>query len=169
MELAIIILLVLIASVLFTVFIFVYGSKNNKEEEVFEDLRNPCVMQILVPRENDKSALAAEQMLASIHGILEGHKKCLDVVSLEIVSSEEHGIKFYIVSPQHIAKFVEGQIYAQYPNADIRYTQDYTVDTARSTDYITAGEVEMEKDSIFPIKTFRNFKVDPPADRKSHV
>lgn len=163
MELAIIILLVLIASVLFTVFIFVYGSKNNKEEEVFEDLRNPCVMQILVPRENDKSALAAEQMLASIHGILEGHKKCLDVVSLEIVSSEEHGIKFYIVSPQHIAKFVEGQIYAQYPNADIRYTQDYTVDTARSTDYITAGEVEMEKDSIFPIKTFRNFEVDPLA------
>lgn len=160
----IIILIILIISILFVVFLMIWGRKNVEKVEVYEDLRNPCVMQVLVPRENDKSALAAEQMFASIHGVLEGNKKCLDVVSLEIVSIEDSGIKFFIVAPNHLAKFVEGQVYAQYPNADIRFVSDYVNEKVGSNDsFVTTGEIEMEKDSIFPIKTFRNFEVDPLA------
>lgn len=138
--------------------------KNKKVDTIYDEVRSPLIMQILVPRENDKTPLAAEQMFASIHGILEDHVKCPDVVSLEIESSEEDGIKFFIVSPQHLAKFIEGQVYAQYPNADIKYVKDYTsVGNSGEDSFVTTGEIEMEKSSIFPIKTFRNFEVDPLA------
>lgn len=157
--------LLLLFSGAFVAFIFIYAKNNKVEYEVFEDIRNPLVMQILVPRENDKSALAAEQMFASIHGILGDLRKSLDLISFEIVSMAEEGICLYVVTPGHLAKFIEGQIYAQYPNADISYVKDYTKEkgTPYEDVYVTCGVIEMEKDAIFPIKTFRNFDVDPLA------
>ncbi|MDX9739313.1 MAG: type IV secretion system DNA-binding domain-containing protein [Candidatus Dojkabacteria bacterium] len=157
--------LLLLLSLGFAAFIFVFVNNKGKQEiDILEEVRNPLVMQILVPRENDRTPLAAEQMFASIHGILGDSIKSFDMISFEIASSGTDGIKFYVVIPQHLAKFVEGQIYAQYPNADIRYVSDYT--KKEKTDmklFVTTGEVELEKDFIFPIKTFRNFEVDPLA------
>ncbi len=162
----VIVMLILLAfSGAFVAFVLIWGKKVNKLEiEVFEDIRSPLVLQILVPRENDKSALAAEQMFASVHGVLGDAVKGEDIISFEIVSSDEDGIRFYVVTPRHLAKFVEGQMYAQYPNADISYVNDYTERNGAEEDtFVTCGEIEMEKDSIFPIKTFRNFEVDPLA------
>ncbi|MCA9374942.1 ATP-binding protein, partial [Candidatus Dojkabacteria bacterium] len=64
-----------------------------------------------------------------------------------------------------------GQIYAQYPNAEIQEVADYTKTPAPEKllsgepykAFVTTGEVELEKDYIFPIKTFRSFDVDPLA------
>ncbi len=159
-----VIFFLLLLSILFLIFIFVVGNKKKEEVSVFEEVRNPFVMQILVPRENEKASLAAEQMFASIHGILEDYEKCLDVISFEIASTEQDGIRFYVVAPEHLSRFIEGQIYAQYPNADIKYVQDYASNDSSSQEtFITTGEIEMEKDYIFPIKTFRSFEVDPLA------
>lgn len=159
------IFVLLLFSLGFSTFIFLYKQKINKEdeEEIYEDVRNPVVMQVLVPKENDKTPLAAEQMFASLHGLLGDSQRCEDVVSFEIVSTGESGIKFYVVSPKHLAKFVEGQVYAQYPSADIKYVQDYTLRKGLNGSYVTTGEVEFIKDYIFPIKTFRDFEVDPLA------
>lgn len=165
MPMLIAISILLILSIFFVIFIFVFVAKTQSTEiEVFEEVRDPVVLQILVPKENDKTPLAAEQMFASIHGILGDDYKSLDSISFEITSSGRSGINFYAVVPKHLAKFVEGQIYAQYPNADIRYVKDYT-DQRESEDqlYVTTGEAELDKDFIFPIKTFRNFEVDPLA------
>lgn len=165
MIMTIVIGLLLLVSLLFVVFILMLVSNKKGEElEILEEVRNPLVMQILVPRENDRTPLAAEQMFASIHGILGDAIKSFDLISFEISSTGDEGIKFYVVVPQHLAKFVEGQIYAQYPNADIRYVGDYC--EKKNPDmklFVTTGEVELEKDFIFPIKTFRNFEVDPLA------
>lgn len=152
-------------SILFLVFIFVFKERTvkRKNEPIFEEIRNPVVMQVLVPKENDKTPLAAEQMFASLHGLLGDWQRSEDVVGFEIVSTGDSGICFYVVSPQHLAKFVEGQVYAQYPNADIKYVQDYTLEKSLSGLYVTTGEVEFVKDYIFPIKTFRDFDVDPLA------
>ena len=164
MSMVIAMLVIFIFSGVFLLFVFWLVNKDKDEEiEVFEEVRNPVVMQILVPKENDKTPLAAEQMFASVHGILEGAKKSLDLVSFEVASSGNEGIKFFVTVPQHIAKFVEGQVYAQYPNADIRLVKDYTKEDQDPDMFVTTGEVEMEKDFIFPIKTFRNFEVDPLA------
>ncbi|GAB4158604.1 MAG: hypothetical protein Fur003_2420 [Candidatus Dojkabacteria bacterium] len=161
----------LLFALLFTAFVFLYGKKPEQSVEVFEEVRSPVVMQILVPRENDKTPLAAEQMFASIHGILRDSKKSLDMLSFELAASGPDGTRFYVVSPQHLAKFVEGQIYAQYPNANIVVVQDYTKKPFPNTyitgekyqPYITTGEIELTKDFIFPIRTFRDFAVDPLA------
>jgi hypothetical protein len=154
----------LVFALIFLAFILFWGGRDQDDTVLYEEVRNPLVMQILVPRENEKAALAAEQMFASIHGILENFSKCPDVVSFEIVSTEEDGIRFYVVAPQHLSRFIEGQIYAQYPNADIQYVQDYTKESSSTGEtFVTTGEIEMEKDYIFPIKTFRSFEVDPLA------
>jgi len=161
------ILILIFACLLFVAFIFLLSRRPKDSIEVFDEVRSPIVMQILVPRENDKTPLAAEQMFASIHGILGDNVKSEDLISFEITSSGDSGIKFYAVVPKHLAKFVEGQIYAQYPNADIKYVQDYILgESSGSTNlkqFVTTGEIELEKDFIFPIKTFRNFEVDPLA------
>lgn len=154
----------LIFALAFLGFVLFLGGKNTDDTMLYEEVRSPIFMQILVPRENEKASLAAEQMFASIHGILENYSKCPDVVSFEIASTEEDGIRFYVVAPQHLSRFIEGQIYAQYPNADIQYVEDYTKkDSLLSETFVTTGEIEMEKDYIFPIKTFRSFEVDPLA------
>lgn len=164
MEMLTVILVLLFGSLLFLAFIFVIGRKPKVDIDVFDEVRNPLVMQILVPRENDKTPLAAEQMFASIHGILGDSVKSLDLIGFEIASSGDEGIKFYCVVPKHLSKFVEGQIYAQYPNADIKYVADYTANKESGMKlFVTTGEIELEKDFIFPIKTFRNFEVDPLA------
>lgn len=158
-------------SIGFTIFVFTYGKRPNEKVEVFEEVRNATVLQVLVPRENDKTPLAAEQMFASIHGILRDSKKSLDMISFEVSSSGKGGIRFYVVTPNHLRKFIEGQIYAQYPNAEILEVADYTreplPDKLLSGEpykaFVTTGEIELEKDYIFPIKTFRSFDVDPLA------
>jgi hypothetical protein len=159
------IFVLLLFSLGFLTFIFIYKQKFGKDEkeEIYEEVRNPVVMQVLVPRENDKTPLAAEQMFASLHGLLGDSKRCEDVIGFEIVSTGDKGIRFFVISPQHLAKFVEGQVYAQYPNADIKYVQDYTLEKGFNSSYVTTGEVEFVKDYIFPIKTFRDFEVDPLA------
>lgn len=156
------ILVILIISIIFVLFVFTFAKKP-EGVKVFEEIRNPQILQILVPRENDKTPLAAEQMFASLHGILRDAKKSLDLVSFEIVSGAEGGIRFYTVVPGHLAEFVEGQIYAQYPNAEIRYVQDYTQIPRDTQTFVSTGVIELDKSYIFPIKTFRNFDVDPLA------
>ncbi len=164
MDIVTAILIIIGISLIFGIIIVLLNGGKGDDVEVFQEVRDPVVMQILVPRENDKTPLAAEQMFASIHGILGDNVRSVDLVSFEIESSGNGGIRFYAVVPRHLAKFIEGQIYAQYPNADIAYVQDYTLSKGQNTQlFVTTGEIELEKDYIFPIKTFRNFDVDPLA------
>ena len=125
MDIIIATILIFLFVMLYLAVIFLFKRTQKNEVEVYDEVRNPLVMQILVPRENDKTPLAAEQMFASIRCILGDNSRSLDLISFEIASSGNDGIKFYAVIPKHLAKFIEGQIYAQYPNADIRYVQDY--------------------------------------------
>ncbi len=160
---ALMIFFILIITLTFVVFYFVLKTKDNrKDEEVFEEIPNPVFLKILVPRENDKTPLAAEQMFSSLHGILRERRRASDLLSFEIISSGEEGIRFYVVCPKDLAKFVEGQIYAQYPNANLEYVQNYLT-AKNSQTFVSVGKIELEKGCIFPIKTFRDFDVDPLA------
>lgn len=69
------ILLVIICALVFLAILFFFFKNSAEEEQVYSDVRNPLIMQILVPRENEKASLAAEQMFASIHGILGSNKR----------------------------------------------------------------------------------------------
>lgn len=137
------------------------------EEIVFEEVRDPVILHIAVPRQNDKTPLAAEQMFASLHGIVRDNRRSTDFLSFEIVSDTASGVNFYAAIPKYLVKFVEGQIYAQYPNAEIMIVEDYVDKPLRlpggtqGSEFISTAEIELVRDFIFPIKTFRDFDVDP--------
>ncbi len=119
------------------------------------------LLSIQLPKENEKLPVAAEQMFASLHGLLRFTPDTQEHISLEIASNID-GIRFYVYAPRQFKSFVESQIYAQYPTAEIREAVDYSRSIAASS-HVVASEVTLSKDFIFPIKTFRDFEVDPLA------
>ena len=141
--------------------------RKNDDDVIYEIIREPVILHVEVPRQNEKTPLAAEQMFASLHGILKDCERSVDFMSFEVISDKASGINFYTVVPKYLVRFVEGQIYAQYPNANISEIEDYInkppegVDSSSYQPYISTSEIEMAKDFVFPIKTFRDFEVDP--------
>ena len=122
------------------------------------------VLEIKVPkessmRETQTAPLAAEHMFAALHGLLQEDYASQEHFTFEIVSTLK-GIKFYAVVPPEIQHFIESQLYAQYPMAQVRVVEDYTHEIVASGDYGLAN-VALLKSQIFPIKTYRDFEIDP--------
>ena len=95
------------------------------------------LLMLEIPRTNDKKELAAEQLFASLHGILRDKAELKssggvqEHLSFEIVSTGGQ-IRFYVWVPKILQSFVEGQIYAQYPTVQIHtMTEDYADDRAK--------------------------------------
>ena len=122
-------------------------------------ISNGVLLSIILPKENEKLPTAAEQMFASLHGILAFTKDVQEHISLEMASSSE-GIRFYVFTPFAFKNFVVSQIYAQYPDAEIREAIDYAKSIPAGS-FVSATEISLGRDFIFPIKTFRDFEVDP--------
>lgn len=118
------------------------------------------VFRIDVPRMNDKSPLAAEQMFATIHGIYSESAKYQYHLSFEIVAKEKY-IQFFVYLPSHLKDFVQGQVYAQYPNVEIHEVQDYARREEATNKNYAIAEFNMTKPDVYPIKQFTDFEVDP--------
>ncbi len=126
------------------------------------------LLMLEIPRANDKKELAAEQLFASLHGILRDREELRssggvqEHLSFEIVSTGGQ-IRFYVWVPKILQSFVEGQIYAQYPTVQIyRMDEDYVDDRDKYPVKYTA-ELTLTENDALPIKTFDNFEVDPLA------
>ena len=117
------------------------------------------LLSISLPRANEKLPTAAEQMFASLHEILAFTRDAQEHISLEMASSSG-GIRFYVFTPLAFKNFVVSQIYAQYPDAEIREAIDYAKSIPAGS-FVSASEVSLSREFIFPIKTFRDFEVDP--------
>jgi hypothetical protein len=123
-----------------------------------------------IPRTNDKNELSAEQMFASLHGILRGRKDLREYkehqehIGFEIISVGRK-IQFYVWTPTALKTFVEGQVYAQYTDAQIiELDPDHDYSHAIPSNYhVKVTEVGLIDDQTLPIKTFPTFDVDPLA------
>lgn len=133
-----------------------------------QEATDEVLLMLEIPRTNDKKELAAEQMLASLHGILRSKREVRltggmqDHISMEVVAIGQR-IRFYVWTPKHLQPFVEGQIYAQYPTVQI-YPQ--TVDYAQRSltqSVVYTSELVLTDHETIPIKTFPSFEVDPLA------
>ncbi|MDP4038427.1 MAG: type IV secretion system DNA-binding domain-containing protein [bacterium] len=140
----------------------------NKRKTNFAINSEHIMLQIIVPKTNDKKELSAEQMFASLHGILRPATEIVakgtiqEHISFEI-ASENNLINFYAWVPTYLKDYVESQIYAQYPTVQIVETdQDYSKKDLRGRE-IYGTEIGLIKDYILPIKTFPSFEVDPLA------
>ncbi|MDP1710789.1 MAG: type IV secretion system DNA-binding domain-containing protein [candidate division WWE3 bacterium] len=120
------------------------------------------LLEIRVPKANEMLPLAAEQMFASLHGLLRAEPEHQEHISFEI-AADSSGIHFYVWCPKHLQEFVEGQVYAQYPLAELRPVEHDYMQADLSGLSTCGGSLILSKDSFFPTKTFRDFEVDPLA------
>lgn len=130
-----------------------------KIEEFLE--KEYIILSILVPKDNDKKPLSAEQMFASLHGILRPSEEVQKHISFEIASQDKF-TQFFVCTPKNLKDFVESQIYAQYPTVEIREVSDYTdvnIDEMKAV----GTELVLSREDVYPIKTFPSFEVDPLA------
>lgn len=83
--------------------------------------------------------------------------------SLEIASIDGQ-VHFYIRTPTRVRGLIETQMYAQYPQAQVRAVEDYTLavdEISPKSDWMGWGcEFKLEKPEIFPIKTYIDFGLD---------
>ena len=143
--------------------------RNYKKLNKLKVLNVDSVLLMLeIPRTNDKKELAAEQLFASLHGILRDRRELKNSggvqehLSFEIVSTAGQ-IRFYVWVPKVLQSFVEGQIYSQYPTVQIyKMNEDY-VDDRTKYPVSYSAELGLVDNEALPIKTFDNFEVDPLA------
>lgn len=148
--------------------VLAYSAWQYRRQEKWVSATDNILLLVEVPKDNEKKELSAEQMLASLHGILRPHDELRkegslqEHISFEIVS-RRNSIQFYIWTPRHLKDFVESQVYAQYPTVTIKEgPDDYSqIDVAGRAIYGT--ELGLTKDTVMPIKTFQSFEVDPLA------
>lgn len=125
------------------------------------------VILLQVPRTNEKKELAAEQLFASLHGLLESAEArpyrtmLTERVSFEIAVKNKR-IGFYVWVPNDLKSFVEDQIYAQYPTVQISDVDDYSYSELEATSQLVA-DLRFTANNALPIKTFPSFEVDPLA------
>jgi hypothetical protein len=106
---------------------------------------------------------AMETVFATIGGLKgqKGFKAWLfgrsDVFTFEIVA---HGdkISFYVTVPASKHNFIEEQIHAQYPDAQIDEVPDYNLFSP--TGVILGSHLTLRRQSYFPIKTYRKLDSD---------
>jgi hypothetical protein len=127
------------------------------------------VLLLQVPRTNEKKELAAEQMFASLHGLLTipqpGFFKgaLRERLSFEIAVRKKR-IGFYVWVPNYLKSYVEEQIYAQYPTVHISEVEDYALYREEEQYPIQlVTELKFVGHNALPIKTFQSFEVDPLA------
>lgn len=142
----------------------IFSKRNQPIEE-----SNGAVLLLQVPRTNEKKELAAEQMLASLHGLLlssqatfMGQRSLRERLSFEIAVKAKR-IGFYVWVPQYLKSFVEEQIYAQYPTVHISEVPDYTITDVVANSASLTTELKLSAHEALPIKTFPSFEVDPLA------
>lgn len=149
-----------------------YFAWQNRRKTSWVTKQESVVLEIKIPKANDKNPTAAEMMFATLHGILKPKQQLIkegslqEYISFEFVA-DKTSIRFYVWTPKHLKDFVEGQVYAQYPSAEISECEDYSrkvrEDGGFDNKHISTAELKLTKKDYLPIKTFNNFQVDPLA------
>jgi len=140
----------------------------NKRRSNWVAATEAVILLLEIPRTNERKELAAEQMFAALHGILKTKAELRREGSLQEHISFEFAVKqqqirFYVWCPKHLKNFVEGQVYAQYPEVQIReVTEDYAKQDLNQP-VIHTVELGLNNSDMLPIRTFPSFDVDPLA------
>ncbi|MFA5935254.1 MAG: type IV secretion system DNA-binding domain-containing protein [Patescibacteria group bacterium] len=133
-------------------------------------------LNIKVPKEGtDNDADKSQQQIQEKIGVMEtifstlgsmtaekGLKTWLfgrtDQVTFEIVAHKDK-ISFYVAIPVHQRDFIEEQIHAQYPHAQIEQILDYNM--FAPTGVVMGSYLKLRRTNAFPVKTYRKLESDP--------
>ncbi|HSI21032.1 MAG TPA: hypothetical protein VLA04_05040, partial [Verrucomicrobiae bacterium] len=120
------------------------------------------VLAIQIPKGNDKTPASIEQFFSALHGIYRNDPQVQEYVSLEIVAERE-SIIFYVFCPIHLREFIESQLYAQYPDLEIRQVPDYTSQADLEGLTVASAAIQLTRNEVYPIKTYPTIDIDPLA------
>ncbi|MDB5162205.1 MAG: hypothetical protein JWM52_713 [Candidatus Saccharibacteria bacterium] len=141
--------------------------RNWRKVEIVNEVESDLLI-LEIPKTNDKQELAAEQLFASLHGILRDRSELRsnagvqEHLSFEIASVSGQ-IRFYAWVPKTLRSFVESQIYSQYPTVQILDAEEDYVSHERDHSVFHTAEITLTDNEVLPIKTFQSFEVDPLA------
>lgn len=152
--------------------VFIWGGWElwlNYIRNKFSEKQKYILLAIDVPKENEQSPKAVEQIFAHISGIQKGgnlKERYLQGytqlgISLELVSIEGY-VQFLIRTPEKFRDLVEAAFYAQYPNAEITEVEDYTKHFKPqfpNEEYdLWGSEIKLTNKQCYPIKTYPLFE-----------
>lgn len=148
--------------------VLLYLTRRNNQRAKLVQSVDAVLLVLEIPRTNDKQELAAEQLFASLHGILRDRRELKksggvqEHISFEMASINKR-VRFYVWTPRHLRNFVEGQIYAQYPTVQIHEAEEDYTKRAITHPVVNTAELTLIDNEVLPIKSFQNFEVDPLA------
>lgn len=170
------ILIIVYSSIAVAVFfgVFIFLTKK-KERGVLARGMNLTLLLVTLPQRIDKEKgkevsleeylKTAEQFYSSLAGIREpnlikrvllGNPAFVFEIAVHRIGEE---IYFYVACPRSIVSMIEKQILAFWPKAQIQPAQDYNI--FNPTGVSTGARAFLKRSSIFPLKSFREFGVDP--------
>lgn len=129
------------------------------------------LLEVTPPRDIEKTPRSTEQIFAGLHGIQTTpiwkdrfYKGAVQSwFSFEMISQSGE-IHFYIRTLKSFRNLVEAQIYAQYPQAEIREVEDYIYSVPQD---VPEGEYDLwgtdlvfVKEDAYPIRTYPTFEKD---------
>ncbi len=82
----------------------------------------------------------------------------MDAYSFEIVAKDGL-VSFYVTAPYRHKDFIEQQIHAQYPSAQIEEAADYNVFSAQGE--VASARFAFQRDYYLPIQTYKKLETDP--------
>lgn len=143
----------------------------------FINSQESIILEVRIPKEIFKSPMAMELFFTSLYQTKgEGtwiakyvHGKVRPWFSLEMISIEGE-IKFYIWTWKFWKHLIETQLYAQYPEIEIKEASDYAskfhFDPNKND--LWGANFKLSKASHFPIKTYTDYKLfdDPKEELK---
>ena len=137
------------------------------------------VMLVTVPKESgekdggqrDKSIQEIQGAIAVAEGVFKsvgglkaehGFRAWLagrgDVIAFEIVATGGL-VSFYISAPKRFREFVEQQVHAQYPLAQIEEVPDYNLFQPKGV--IASAHLVFGRENFFPLHTYKKLEADP--------
>jgi hypothetical protein len=136
-------------------------------------ISDTTLLSVSVSAVNESTPMVFEQIFSALHGVfndfsffkrLFGFRQ--DRISFEIGNIDQ-SIKFYVWMPTRLRNFVEGQLYAQYPDIEIEEVKDYAKMEVKNSVSLELGFTDPD---VFPVKRYEQFEdklnrmpVDPIA------
>lgn len=88
--------------------------------------------------------------------------------SLEIVSIGGK-VKFFIWCEERFQKFLESQLYAQFPGAEVRQANDYAAAFNTQEYSLMTAELTLAKPDPYPIKTYIDYQLDKEQEEEFKI
>jgi len=151
----------IIPLILGKIFFDLFGAQKKKKKKQKETVKDWVVLEVKANKDILQTPKAMEQALSGFHSIKEGR------ISLEVIGKRKE-IHFLIRTPKKYKELVESQLYAQYPELEIKEVDDYfSFLPSHLPDKnfdLWGTTMAFARDNAFPIRTYSYFEA--PKEEK---